>query len=242
MARRLRAVIYGQAKIGKSRLAETAPGPRLILDAEGGTEYLKNPQVQWVDVNNPPPRFMDDGTPVGPNDSIVLFVGDYRTFVTAMQWLVSGDHPFVSVILDSLTEMQKRCKDNIAAGGAMDQQAWGRLLDSMEFELRKLRDLTKHKTNPLWCVVVTALVDKRNDILVSYVQGALAKTLGGMYDVIGLLRPTDADETGRVGRELCIGPNKLFEAGDRTDFLTEHYGQLIPSPNLLEMVAVLNAK
>lgn len=241
VARRLRAVIYGQAKIGKSRLAETAPGPRLILDAEGGTEYLKNPQVQWTDVNNPPPRFMDDGSPVGANDSIVLFVGDWRTFVQAMQWLHSGDHPFMSVVLDSLTELQKRCKDNIAAGGVFDQQAWGRLLDQMEYELRRLRDTTKHKTNPLWCIAITALIDEKGGKQISYVQGALSKTLGGMYDVIGLLRPTDADETGRVGRELCIGPNKLFEAGDRTDLLTEHYGQVIPSPNLLDLMAVLNA-
>jgi hypothetical protein len=240
--KRLRMVVFGQAKIGKSRLAETCPGPRLILDAEGGTEYLKNPQTLWADVNQPPPSVKEDGSPIGPEDSVVLFVGDWRTFVSAHQWLRSGQHPFVSVVLDSLTELQKRCKDDIVAGGGMmDQRAWGKLLDQMELELRNFRDLTKKGANPLACVVITALVDERNGVLRSMVQGALAKSLGGMYDVIGYLRATEADEYGRVGRELCIGPNREFEAGDRTDLLTEHYGVVIRDPNVLSMMQVLNA-
>lgn len=250
--KRLRAVLYGQAKIGKSALAETCPGPRLILDAEGGTEYLLNPQLEWADVNDAagPPTHWPDGRPLGENDSVVLFVGDWRTFMTAMQWLATS-HPFASVVLDSLTELQKRCKDNIAAGGQFDQQAWGALLDRMEMELRKLRDMTKKGPNPLWCVVITALVDNKDGIVRSMVQGALSKSLGGMYDVIGYVTPTDADEDGEVGRELCIGPNKVFEAGDRTRILTRTYGQriLVKNPDkphlggvdLLDLMKVLNA-
>lgn len=238
--KRLRMVVFGQAKIGKSRFAETCPGPRLILDAEGGTEYLKNPQTVWADVNQPPPVSREDGTPLGANDSVVLFVGDWRTFTMAHQWLQSGQHPFASVVLDSLTELQKRCKDTLSQGQGLDQQGWGRLLDQMEYELRAFRDLTKKGTNPLWCVIITALVDEKGGLMRSMVQGALAKSLGGMYDVIGFLRATEVDENGRVGRELCIGPNRQFEAGDRTDLLTEHYGVVIPEPNILEFMKVLN--
>lgn len=225
--KRLRAVIFGQAKLGKSTLAETCPGPRLILDAEGGTEFLLNPQTVWADVNQPPPTVNAAGEPLGPNDSVVLFVGDWRTFTMAHQWLQSGQHPFVSVVLDSLTELQKRCKDTIAEGGVMDQRAWGRLLDQMEFELRKFRDLTKHPVNPLWCVVITALVDNKDGMLRSQVQGSLSKNLGAMYDLIGYLRPSEPDPDGLVGRELCIGPNREFEAGDRTRILTRTFGQVV---------------
>lgn len=223
-AKRLRMVLYGYEKIGKSSLAETVPGPRLILDAEGGTEFLLNPQTVWADVNQPPPAVNAAGEPLGPNDSVVLFVGDWRTFTTAHQWLQSGQHPFVSVVLDSLTELQKRCKDTIAEGGVMDQRAWGRLLDHMEGELRRFRDLTKHKTNPLWAVVILALLDNKDGIARSMVQGSLSKTLGAMFDVIGLLRASDPDHEGRIHRELCIGPNRDFAAGDRTRILTKTFG------------------
>lgn len=248
--KRLRMVLYGYEKIGKSSLAETAPGPRLILDAEGGTEFLLNPQTVWADVNQAPPTTREDGTPLGPDDSVVLFVGDWRTFTMAHQWLRSGKHPFVSVVLDSLTELQKRCKDTIQEGGVMDQRAWGRLLDEMEGELRRFRDLTKLPTNPLWCVVLVALIDNKDGIYRSMVQGSLSKTLGAMYDVIGVLQASDPDHEGVVHRELRIGPNREFATGDRTRILSKTFGPVVKvkdidrpeagGVDLTDMMAVLN--
>lgn len=239
--KRLRVLIYGPAKTGKSRLAETCPGPRLILDAEGGTDYLVNPQTVWADVNQPPPTERADGTPLGAEDTVVLFVDAWPTLKVAEQWLQSGKHPFNSVIVDSLTELQKRLKENVSNNGAMDQQAWGRLLDQLDLFIRRLRDLTRHRTNPLWTVVVTALVDERMGRMVPLVQGGLAKQLGGIFDVLGYLRPTGLDESGNTGRELVIAPRPDIESGDRTDILTTTFGQVVANPNLTRFLEVLNA-
>ena len=50
------AVIHGESGAGKSQLADTIPGPRLILDAEGGSEFTPSwPKQIWnPDVYGPP--------------------------------------------------------------------------------------------------------------------------------------------------------------------------------------------
>jgi hypothetical protein len=235
-AKALRILIYGPSKVGKSRLAETAPGPRLIIDTELRTDFLKNPMIQWTNVNNPPP------SDLGKNDSVILECSDWATFQQAHNWLKSGKHPFKSVVVDSLSELQKRLKDKITKGVASKLQfdAWGELLMDMDLTIRQFRDLTRHKTNPLLCVVITALVDDRSAILRPYVEGSLRLQLAGVFDVVGYMRPVLLDEeTGEVGRELAIASHPGYEAGDGTDLLIEKWGAAIPSPNLMEMMKAI---
>lgn len=238
-------VIHGDPKVGKTSLAETTIGPRLIIDAEGGTDFGAKTQIPWPDASQPPP------SDVGPDDSVVLFARDWSQVSLAHQWLESGQHPFNSYVMDSLTEVQDRAKKAISTSG-FDQQLWGQLLDKMLLEMTLVRDLTKHATNPLWQVVILAHTEEKNNLLRPMVQGGLSKRLGGLYDIIGHMRIGIGDGSGRPGRELVIDALPGIEAGDRTKILRRHFNGVVPlhlnedtdeiTPNLLDMLKILNGE
>lgn len=244
---KLRMVVHGDPKTGKSSFAETAIGPRLIVDAEGGTDFGAKPIVRWTDAAQPPP------VPENPDTSVVLFARDWNQVTLAHQWLSSGQHPFRSYVMDSITEVQARAKKAISTTG-MDQRAWGELLDRMMAEMTMVRDLTKHPTNPLSTIVIVAHSDRdeKTGILRPMVQGALRKHLGGLFDVIAHLRVGLDAGTGRPGRELVIDALPGIEAGDRTKVLRRRFGSMIQlhlddetdriTPDLTDLLKILNGE
>ncbi len=242
--KRLRSVIYGQSGVGKSTAVETAPGPRLILDSEGGSDWLEKPTIEWTDVNQAPPKEGPEGA--GRDYNVVLFIRDWATFEMAERWLQAGDHNFRTVALDSLTDIQKRVKDSITTG-AFDQQAWGVLLNKMDVSLRRIRDLTKHKTNPLHCIIITALVrTNAAGMLAPRIQGGLVDELAGLFDLVGFMRPAaTVNDKGELDRELAIDPSREYEAKARGSLgrtLHEVYGGTIVNPNFTQIMKVVNRK
>lgn len=242
--KRLRLVLYGQAKIGKTSTVESAPGPRLILDSEGGADFLEKPTLEWTDVTQAPPVAPAEW---GKDYNVVLFIRDWSVFEVAHQWLQSGKHQFNTVAIDSLSDIQKRAKDTIT--GTFDMQAWGVLLNKMDVVMRQIRDLTKHPKKPLMCIILTALVKEgKTGMLTPRLQGGFAEDLPGLFDVIGYMRTTENE----IDREIVIAPSRRWEAGDRTKLLTRHYGQAIPlvldkdgkltSGGITDMLRVLNPK
>lgn len=204
-------LIHGPAKAGKTTFAETAPRPRLVLDAEGGTRFTPSRKIVWDPTTQHPPA--DDGT----WDTCVIYTRDYVTMQMAYQWLASGQHPFRSVIVDSLSEVQQRCVDMIAGAGRMEQQLWGDLLRQMSDLVRKLRDLIIHPTHPLDCVVLVAMtrIDAKGR-QIPLVQGQLKDTLPYYLDITGYFYTETEPTTGVLERKLLVSPQPSFEAGDRT--------------------------
>lgn len=219
-------LVHGPAKMGKTTFAETAPGPICVLDAEGGTRFTKTRKTYWDPVKDPPP--VDDGT----WETCVVYVRDFNTVAYAYQWFASGQHPFKSLVVDSLSEVQQRCVDQLAGSGRMEQQLWGDLLRQMSDIIRKMRDLIIHPTNPLTAVVLVAMTRKNDDRMVPSVQGALQTTLPYYIDVTGYFF-TEADpNTGQLVRKLLVAPLPGFEAGDRTGRLPT----IIDNPNIISML------
>lgn len=238
-------VIHGDSGKGKSRLADTLPGPRLILDAEGGTEWTPSPKVSW-DPRQPLPTEMPDGSPITTDTTVVVIVREFSTMQLVLQWMQSGQHYFESVALDSLTEIQKRCKDALRGmSEEMTQQIWGTLLDKMERLVRDVRDLKMHPTKPVNVVITAGSVTKeiegdtkkRPDV-----QGALIRQLAYYMDVVGYLYVEANGDTGSLERKLLIQPIGIFEAKDRTDILTQRYGHVIVNPNMAEIVGILKGE
>ena len=214
-------LIHGESGHGKSRLIDTAPGPRLVLDVEGGSDWTPSPKIQW-DPAVPPPT---DG--LDRNTTVVVMVRDFRTIQLVTQWLTSGKHPFESVCIDSLTEAQKRCKDELAGTNQMSEQLWGQLLAKMEVLVRQWRDLKVHPSKPVH-VFISALSAVKDNKYVADVQGALGRSLPGFVDVNGFLFSVDAgDGSGRTARYLQIQPTANISAKDRTDVLTVRFGNQI---------------
>ena len=240
--KRWRLLIYGAPKTGKTSLAETAPGPRLFIDAEGGTDWLASNVVPW-DPKSAPPVDLD------PEDTVVVHVTDWDQVEMVNSWLQKGSHEFNSVVLDSITELQKVCKRAITDTG-MELRDWGRLYDSMDPVLREIRDLTKHPTNPVWAVVITALANEKDGITLPDIQGSMARSLAGQIDTIGYLQPGTMDSEGRVGREMVVDPKSSLYAGDRTKVIRRAFKGKVPIHlnedtdeiewNLSQLIAFMN--
>ncbi len=230
--RSLSLIIHGEPGTGKSTLAATAPAPRVAFDVEGGTRFLKVKKVYWDPLTQAPPEW--DGT----WDTCVVYVRNYKVIEQAYKWLADGKHPFRSVIIDSLTEAQKRLIDQVAGTDQPTQQDWGAILRTLEDFVRKLRDLTFHAEFPLETVVVTCLSHNRDGKFRPFVKGQLELSLPGFVDVVGYLYVEQAPD-GALERKLLIAPVGVFDAKDRTGLLTEKYGHVIVNPNITEILSVI---
>jgi hypothetical protein len=208
-------MVYGESKVGKSSFAVTAPYPRLMLDVEGGHRFLPIIAKYWDPMTEEPPQA--DGT----WDTVVVQVRNYDTVLKAFQWLQSGKHQFKSLIIDSISELQVKCMDNIAGTEQMKMQQWGELLRHMGALLRDLRDLTMHPTQPLEAVVLTAMARKGQDgVYRPYLQGQLAVQAPYFYDVLGAitveeLPNEDPLQPPHKVRRMYVERTSQYEAGER---------------------------
>lgn len=213
--RSLTIMVYGESKVGKSTFAVTAPYPRLMLDVEGGHRFLPINVKYWNPLTEEPP--LADGT----WDTVVVQVRDYDVVMKAFQWLQSGKHQFKSLIIDSISELQVKCMDNIAGTEQMKMQQWGELLRHMGALLRDLRDLTMHPTQPLEAVVLTAMARKGQDgVYRPYLQGQLAIQAPYFYDLLGAItvetmpNPDPLQAPYKV-RRMYVERTPEYEAGER---------------------------
>lgn len=229
------ALIHAEPKAGKSTLVGTMPTPRLVLDAENGFRFVRGQKVvHWNPERDAPPE---------PGDwtTCVVQVRDFSTITRAYEWLNSGKHGFKSVALDSVTEIQKRCKDALLGmDDVVTERQWGQLLVRMERTLRDFRDLTMHPTNPVECVIFTALTDDKKGKFRAAIQGGLSVSLPGFVDLIGYLGvvevPEDDGNARRV-RRLLVAPHAQFEAGDRTGVFEPD--RVIEEPNIESMIRAI---
>jgi hypothetical protein len=221
--RPLSLVVFGESGAGKSHLADTAPGPRLILDVEGGCGFTPSRKVPW-DPRGPVPK-------LGPDDSAVVEITKFEDVDRAFQWLPTGKHPFRSVIIDSLTELQMRAIDMQVGASAQPQgQDWGAILRKVEAHVRGFRDL---KMNPIKRIEVLAIVagvkekGQKDPTLRPLLTGQIAEKLAYHVDVQGFLTmKLNAD--GLLERSLQVVPVNNIAAKDRTGRL----GTFVASPTI----------
>jgi len=222
-------MVYGESKVGKSTFAVTAPYPRLMLDVEGGHRFLPINVKYWDPLREEPP--VADGT----WDTCVVPVRDYDTVLKAYQWLQLGKHQFKSLIIDSVSELQVKCMDNIAGVNQMQMQQWGELLRHMGSLLRDLRDLTMHPTAPLEAVVLTAMARPSQDGRTRpYLQGQLAIQAPYFYDVLGAInvetiQNPDPTQAPYRARRMYVERTDRYEAGERVQ---GRLGQIVEQQDL----------
>lgn len=231
--RALSILVHSDTKVGKSTYGSTAPKPMLLLDAEAAHRFLPGTKVFWDPTRDAPPQH--DGT----WDICVVVVREYTVMVRAFEWLNSGQHPFISVVVDSVSEIQKRLKDSLRTlDEQMDQRKWGQVLDHMEWLVRGLRDLTEHPTKPLQAVILTSMTTQRDGKWRPYVQGQLATTMPYFLDVIGYMfvqeiPSEDPTQPGKKIRRLLVTPHPQFEAGERVQ---GRLGDVVDEPTVPKML------
>jgi hypothetical protein len=246
--RQLSVLVHAASKAGKSTLSSTMPLPLLVIDAEGGWRFLNTRGFQgkplrkkvWNPLNELPPRH--DGT----WDVCLVTVRDWKTLSKTYELLTQAPHDFVSVVIDSITEIQRRCKANIAGTEQMRIQDWGTLLSQMDAVIRGFRDLTLWDTLTVSCVMFIAESRKTDDKIIPYMQGQISISLPYWVDICGYLfveaedDPADPNGQKKIPiRKLQIGPHRQVESGERVQ------GKLPPTvrnPNVEEMLDAIFGK
>lgn len=233
-------LIHGHSGVGKTPVANTVPGPRLLIDTEGGWQWLRNHTVVW-DPRTEDPRNIEGITE--DTTVVVRITDDFQVLDLVYQWLASGGHPFKSLVIDSLTEMQEKMKRTISIG-AFEQNHWGTLLERMNTLILQFKDLADDSAPfPLDCVVFTAgsVYSEKVQKKTAFVQGQLLVKLPYKVSVVAYMDRTPDDLP-----YFLISPLGEIDAKDRTGYLKEHYGQYIQANpetqrlNLRELMAVLN--
>lgn len=234
-----------------STLSSTAPTPILVLDAEGGWRFIKRagfcrPGVhgspdctcpmlrrrEWDPLTGPPPRW--DGT----WDFCHVMVHQWSTLTQVLNWLRSAEpHDFRSLVLDSITETQRKLKMNLRGTEQMRIQDWGDLLTNMDVLIRGYRDLVLVKGSPLRLAMFIAETREERGKWRPYMQGQISVSLPYWVDIVGYLYPhnlTDANgQATESVRRLFIGSDPQFESGERVQGVL---GDVIERPNVAEML------
>lgn len=229
----LSALVHGESRIGKSTLSITGPAPRLFLDVEKSSRFLDIKRKAWNPLEEAVPEY--DGT----WDTCVVRVDSWEKVLKAYEYLKTGNHPFKSVVLDSITELQDKAKEFVNGRKAFQTQHWGDLLAKMSFFCRDLRDLLDEDdpNNPLEMIILTALSTEDNGVTRPRLQGQIKSQIGSWFDVIGYLYLTqEADSNGVVTdvRNLLIKKHPSFEAGSRI----RHLPEVVRDPNFESLLDV----
>lgn len=214
-------LIHARAKQGKSTLGATSPPPVCIFDAEGSTKFLTIRMVTWDPVREPPPVY--DGS----WDAAIVNVTRVADVEKGLEWLISGQHHFRSVVVDSVTEVQRKLKTSLVGAEKMQWDNWDDLLRHLDVLIRGLRDLTQHPTNPLLTATFIVETKQKDGRYIPNLQGQIASSVPYWFDVVGymIVEPKlngdgiqMVDETGRRLRDrklLISEDNFLYEAGHR---------------------------
>lgn len=230
--RALSILVHGAAKAGKTTFAMTAPYPRLLLDVEKASRFLRNAKVKWNPLSGEAPPVAD-----GTWDTCVVIVDDFETVAKVHEWLKSGQHQFRSVILDSISELQVKCQEAIVGRNKMQTQDWGTLLQRMGGFARDLRDLTTNPINPLEAVVITSMSMDDGEMLKPFLQGQLKHQIPYLYDITGYLfvEPVldEATNSWVQVRRLLTQKHDRYEAGERVQGLLPMY---VDHPNIEGMI------
>lgn len=232
-------LIHADSKVGKSTLTSTAPPPILVIDAEGSWKFIREAgfksgiplrKVTWDPVQ-PPPRY--DGT----WDVCHVSVVNWGTMQQVYRWLTQTPHDFVSIVLDSITELQRRLKMQISSDGVIKgYDGWGALLAQMDGLIRGFRDLTI-SPGPVRCVVFVAETKEQNGKWRPSMQGQISNSLPYWVDICAYMyqtRAADAEgnQTVKVVH-LFVGTHPQFESGERVQGLLPDD---IVNPNITHII------
>lgn len=214
MSRSISILVHGLSKAGKSTFVASAPKPLLYIDIEGGSRFLPFTKIDWDPMTSAPPTY--DGT----WDTAVITVETAEQVKQAYAWLNSGQHPFVSVAIDSISILQQLMIDEISMRQQMQTQDWGVILRDFIGMTRDFHNLTAHRTRPMQAVLFVAMSrDGDNGKMKPFAQGQSSVRLPYIVDVLAaaeVVEWTDpATATIHSAYRLTTGPHPRYETGER---------------------------
>ena len=239
--RRISFWIHGWWGAGKTWLGQSLPGTKLILDTEGGAWDTPSDKVLWSPTTEPVP-VVDKGT------SVVADITEWPQFQKAVEILETGNHPFDSVIADSVSSMQEQLKMSVQdrkdpnaynPNAVFADHAWGRLLENMRYLFRRMMVLRRPSSPRQINVALISGSNTEAVPIAPLLEGGIRTKVPGMVNIMGYLT-AEPDEKGEELRVMQIVSTKMVVAKCNEHRVKEHYGPMIVSPNLTEIIAVAN--
>lgn len=219
-------LIYGDSGVGKTVLAGSADEcpdlrPVLMIDFEGGTESLvrMHPDVQQVRVTT------------------------WKEMQAVYNELHRGSHGFSTVILDSLTEIQKfnmySIMDELVADNPAREidvpsmREWGRNLEQMRKFVRGFRDL---KMNTVFTALKKEDKNEKTGMVTTLpsLSGKLAGEVAAFLDIVGYLYVKQVE--GEEARLLLCRKTETIIAKDRTQGLPI----VVENPTMQKLFDLIN--
>lgn len=219
-------MVYGDSGVGKTHLVGSADAvpdlrPVLMIDFEGGTETLVRsyPEVEQVRVT------------------------DWKEMQAVYDELHRGQHGYQTVILDSLTEIQKFNMYSIMEELIADKpdreidvpsmREWGRNLEQMRKFVRAFRDL---KMNTIFTALKMDAKNEKTGMVTTQpsLTGKLAGEVAAYLDIVGYyyIKPVDGEDH----RLLLTKKTETIIAKDRTSQLE----QVMIDPTMLSIFNAIN--
>jgi len=170
-------------------------------------------------------------------------VANWDTMRRVYSWLTQTPHDFKSVVLDSITELQRRCKQNISSDGLIKgYDGWGQLLIQMDNLIRGFRDLTM-APGPVQVVVFVAETREQNGKWGPYMQGQIQVSLPYWVDICGyafqsVMNDANGNPTERM-LNLFVGTHPSFVSGERVAGLV---GPNVTNPNITQILNTIYPK
>lgn len=213
-------LLHGDSKAGKSTLSFSAPFPLLAMDSEGSTKFIrKKPdgtafrKIKWDPMTANPPE-------CGDWDVCVVKATRWPVIKQTYDHLVSSPHCFRSVTVDSITDIQSKCKAALKGTEQMQTQDWGALLTKMDDLIRGIRDLCEVPTNPLEVAVFIAQTVLKDGMWRPNMQGGIRDNLPYWVDMVGYVKQlavpdANGQDSGQKTVNLICGSNNQYLAGNR---------------------------
>lgn len=220
----VKVMVYGGPGMGKTVLSATMPTP-LIISNESGLLSLSRSNLERIyGVNAPGVTY----------DSIpVILINDIQSFDEAYRFCKDSAEArqFQSICLDSISEMAESVLNSLKRSVKDPRQAYGELIEKMETNVRKFRDL------PGKNVYISAKEGYSRDEISGITRygpsmpGAkLGPSLPFFFDEVFRLA-VNRDSQGNTYRYLSTQPDLQFEAKDRSGALAPieypHLGMVI---------------
>ena len=211
----LSVMVHGWQKQGKSSFGDSGPRPTLILDVETAGFWTPSRKIYWDPRRESCPDWPQDPRAQSPDgfwDTCIVTVHRYQDLYDLLAFLNRGHHPFNSISMDSVTEIQQRVMFDLAGTRQMEQKHWGALLRHVNALIRSYRDLLTHPSRPVWAVtyICGTHYDRQQGRFRPLVQGQSQDYLPYVPDMLGWL---EAAPDG--SRHLWTGPSTSHETGER---------------------------
>jgi hypothetical protein len=228
----LKVLLYGRNGQGKTRIAATGPKPLIIDINEKGTKSVRNYK-----------------------GAKVLQVAEWEDITHAYWYLKEGNHPYETVVLDTVTAMQHMCmrhvlgeaedRDPNREPSMPDRRAWGKLSELLKPIFLDYRNLPMH----VIFIAQERTLSEEDEVTVEHVPDLSPGSRGvatGAVDIIGRVFQREVRVASKKkGKEvkkwqtrLLVGPHDEYTTKDRTGAL----GRIMNDPTVPKMLAAMNAE